>query len=419
MTKKKIAFIAQPFDGVLPPNQNSIGLIIYNSARCLARDAEVTVYLQQRGDSPQVEVQDGITYRHISTRLDEAMVAFMGRYPRFFDTAKLFASSYYYLSYILQISLDLRKRDIDVVHIVNFSQFAPVVKRFNPGCKVALEMQCEWLEQLNRRVCDKRLAKVDLVTGSSNHIADGVRKVFPHLDIPVQTAYNGFDEQRFAPGQIDSKSDADSAATLIFVGRVSPEKGVHLLIEAMGRLVGEFPGTKLLIVGPRTQLPLEYIVGISDDEGIKSLAVFYDGTLSRNYQQYLDRRIGELNLGDNVSFTGPLAQSELVDLYRSATVLVNPSYSESFGMSLVEAMGVGLPVVATKVGGMKEIVVSGETGYLVGQGDDQELTRCLRELLKDSNLSKEMGGKGRLRALECFSWDRRAADLIRYYDAIQ
>ncbi|MGH8473177.1 MAG: glycosyltransferase family 4 protein, partial [Gammaproteobacteria bacterium] len=356
----KIAFVAQPFDGVLPPRQNSIGLIIYHTARQLARDAAVTVYLPQ-GDDGDVREQDGVTYRPVSTRVDDAVLSFAKRYPSLVDGSKLFTSGLYYLNYITRVALDLRRSGFDIIHIVNFSQFAPVVKRLNPDTRVVLEMQCEWLEQLDHRMVAKRLRSVDLITGDSEHITHGVRNAFPNLSTPCRTAYNGFDEDRFTP---DGTKHAGRAPTLLFVGRVSPEKGVHLLVDALAVVVKRFPEARLVSAGARSQAPLEYLIGLSKDQALTQLAAFYDGRLSTNYQEYLDRRARELGVSRNIEFTGALPQSELPNLYGSASVLVNPSFSESFGMSLVVAMATRKPVVATRVGGMKEIVEDGRTGFL-------------------------------------------------------
>ncbi len=414
----KIAFVVQPFDGIIPPYQNSIGLIIYNSARILAEKASVTVYYPRRRKEHILQDLDGVLYRPVPIDLDRRLLKVAERLPGIFNQSELFASWIYYPSYISRIAWDARRRDFDIVHIVNFSQFAPPVKRLNPRTRVVLEMQCEWLTQLSRPTIKKRLGSVDMVTGSSDHISHGVREAFPELSIPCRTAYNGVDPARFQR-EVDSKENhPEKSRTVLFVGRVSPEKGVHVLIDAMAEVVKQVPDARLLIVGPRGQLPLEYIVGLSDDEELKKLAVFYDGTLSQNYQDHLEKRVDELNIRQNVEFTGGMTQQELVGLYHQARLLVNPSYSESFGMSLVEGMAVGLPVVATRVGGMKEIVDPGNTGFLVEMGNARELCETLLKLLTDDQLCKTMGANGYQRALELFSWERRARDLWEYYTSL-
>ncbi len=411
----KIAFVAQPFDGVIPPYQNSIGLIIYNSARQLAANNSVTVYLPKKDWVDTVKEEDGIVFRPIPIGPDQRLLRVLDRVPKMLNQSEAFASWIYYLHYISKIALDARRHDFDVLHMINFSQFAPVVKRLNPATKVVLEMQCEWLAQLDHRMIEKRLASVDLVTGVSDHITNGVLASFPDLEIPCLTAYNGVDPERFRLEQDHSGNPPDLSKTILFIGRVSPEKGVHVLVDAMAEVVRQVPDARLLIVGGRSQLPLDYIVGLTDDKELRGLSVFYDGTLAENYNAYLDKRVKELNLGNSIEFTGGMPQAELISLYHRARLLVNPSYSESFGMSVVEGMAVKLPIVATRVGGMKETVEHGKTGFLVEKGNAEDLGEALVRLLKDDQLCLEMGSKGYERALNSFSWEKRAGDLMGYY----
>jgi glycosyltransferase involved in cell wall biosynthesis len=109
---------------------------------------------------------------------------------------------------------------------------------------------------------------------------------------------------------------------------------------------------------------------------------------------------------------------QLVQKYRQADLVVNPSLSESFGMSLIEAMACETPVVATAVGGMKETVVHGQTGLLVPPNDAVALADAMAAVLDDPHRAREMGVAGRARAVERFSWDRIVGDLLGHYDRL-
>jgi glycosyltransferase involved in cell wall biosynthesis len=413
----KIAYVAQPFDGVVPPYQNSIGLIIYNTALRMADKASVTIYTAHRGETERVTRRDGLEIRYVSTDLDNRLLPKMQRIPGLIDKSQAFASRLYYIVYILKIARDARRRGFDVIHLLNFSQFAPIIKRLNPGTKVVLEMQCEWLEQLERSTISRRLGSVDLISGVSDHISNGYRAAFPHSKVPCVTAYNGVDPSLFRTEQ-EPDPDAPLTRTVLFAGRVSPEKGVHVLVDAMAAVARQVPDAQLRVVGSRSQLPLEFIVGLANDEDLRQLAVFYDGTLATDYQEYLDRRVAELGLGDRVKFLGGMPQAEMMGHFRQARLLANPSFSESFGMTVVEAMAVKLPVVATSVGGMKETVLNGETGLLVPKANAPELANALIRLLNDDRLCRDMGAKGYARALESFSWERRAENLWNSYQRL-
>jgi glycosyltransferase involved in cell wall biosynthesis len=412
----KIAFVAQPFDLVLPPHQSSIGLIVYNTARLLADRADVTVYHPTQRPAEQAFVDDrGVTFRAIDTRLDLRLGKVLRHIPLLIDHSRYFDYSAYFYNYIRRIALDARTHRFDIAHILDFSQFALAFKRHNTTTKIVLEMQCEWLAQLERSTVIHRLEHVDLVTGCSNHITDGVKRAIGDIGVPCRTAYNGIDPDRFRNDEEGNSSPCAISRVILFVGRVSPEKGVHDLIEAMPEVVRHDPQARLRIVGPTASLPLEFIVGLSDDPTLRKLARFYDGSVTTDYQAYLERRIVDLNLTEHVEFKGAVPQFELADLYRASRVLVNPSYSESFGMTVTEGMAVGLPVVVTAVGGMKELVEVNKTGFLVEQDHPEQIAKALLTLLQDDQLCRTMGTRGMERVREHFSWQKRADNLWSYY----
>jgi glycosyltransferase involved in cell wall biosynthesis len=96
-------------------------------------------------------------------------------------------------------------------------------------------------------------------------------------------------------------------------------------------------------------------------------------------------------------------------------VLVNPSFSESFGMSLVEAMACNVPVVATRAGGMPEIVVHGETGHMLEPGETEAIAAAILDCIDSRDRRDTLGRAGRARALQVFSWDARVAGLETAY----
>jgi glycosyltransferase involved in cell wall biosynthesis len=99
-------------------------------------------------------------------------------------------------------------------------------------------------------------------------------------------------------------------------------------------------------------------------------------------------------------------------------VLINPSFSESFGMSLVEAMASGKPVVATRVGGMTEIVDDGQCGVLVPRGDPHALADAILRVVSSDETRRQMGRSGRERAVSLYSWSQIAARMLTLYEAV-
>jgi glycosyltransferase involved in cell wall biosynthesis len=112
---------------------------------------------------------------------------------------------------------------------------------------------------------------------------------------------------------------------------------------------------------------------------------------------------------------GLVPHTELERLYRRAAVVVMPSHSEGQGVVAIEAMAHGRPVVGSRVGGLAELVVDGETGILVPPRDATALRRALLRLLDDPELRARMGAAGRSRVTELCSWERVAPRVLEVY----
>ncbi|MEJ0039305.1 MAG: glycosyltransferase [Gammaproteobacteria bacterium] len=170
----------------------------------------------------------------------------------------------------------------------------------------------------------------------------------------------------------------DDKRRLLFVGRFDRQKGVDILVEAL-RELGDSA--------------FAYLVGG---------AVLGDGV--------------PLDLPDNVRTTGWLSGPDLAAYYRSADVLVAPSRWEGFGLTAVEAMRAGLPVIAARVGGLAEVVEHGVTGLLVEPNSSAALVGAIRRVGAESLQS--MGEAGRHRFVERFTLDRMHAQLTSLYQRL-
>jgi glycosyltransferase involved in cell wall biosynthesis len=107
-----------------------------------------------------------------------------------------------------------------------------------------------------------------------------------------------------------------------------------------------------------------------------------------------------------VTFCGLVPHKDVVNYYHNADIFINPSFYETLGMSTIEAMASGLPVITTPVGGVPEVVEHGKTGLLVKPGDTDELVKAIIRVLEDKDLRLLMGQAARKRAVELFSWER-------------
>ena len=418
----KIAFISQPLDTVLPPHQNSIGLWIYEVARRLARSCEVIVYTRGSRFRRKVEYGEGVHYRGIPMGPDRLLLRLLRRFSGLRNVKRpAFASSLYYLGYILQVANDLRAQQCDVVHLFNFSQFVPVIRAFNPNMKIVLHMQCEWLTQLDRAMIERRLSEADLVIGCSEYITEKIRRRFPQFANRYQTVFNGVDVNQFLSENGHSTAKKNGVKRLLFVGRVSPEKGVHVLLDAFQKVVERYPQAQLEIVGSQQQLPFEFLIALSDDDKVCDLTSFYylDGVLRHNYFSSLQEQLLLSNIAAHVTFLGSVPHMHVINHYRDADVFIFPSvWDEPFGIPLVEAMACQVPVVATRSGGMTEVVEEGKTGLLVERGDAPALAEAILRLLSNKDLRRAMGKAGRRRVLDLFSWEQVVKKVLCQYQNI-
>jgi glycosyltransferase involved in cell wall biosynthesis len=413
----KIAFLYQPINTMsLTDREGSIEIWTYEVARRLARHCEVIVYAKKSHDQKKFEYNQGVQYRRISATADEKF-DFMAsgidkRLSRLINLKRpLYASSSYYLTYALQAAKDLRSEKCDIVHIHTFSQFVPIIRALNPKIRIVLHMQCEWLTQLDRKMIESRLKKTDLVIGCSDYITEKIRRCFPQFAKRCQTVYNGVDVNYFAKENGNNTPKKNGIKRLLFVGRVSPEKGVHVLLDAFQKVLKPYPQTQLKIVGPHGNLPFQFHLALSDDPKDSEWKSFYSG----NYVSHLRSKLSS-SVTSHVSFTGSVPHRQLISFYKDADVFVFPSvWNEPFGMPIVEAMAAGVPVVSTRGGGIPEIVVDGKTGLLVERGDASALAEAILRLLSNENLREAIIRDAHERAVELLSWEKIVENLLYHY----
>ncbi len=398
----------QPWDASLPP-ASSLAIWAYEVARRLAGPCEVSVYGRRTDGRSDVQQDAGVTWRNMPavqpswgskagerwTRLREASLPY-------------FARSSFHRPYMESIARDVAAQGCDAIHLFNFAHFVPIVRRFNPRARIVLNMQCEWLTQLNRSVISRRLHDAHAIVGCSDYIRDKIRVVYPEHASRCFSVYCGADLDPAARLGNRSPAGGHTRKRLLFVGRLSPEKGLHLLLDAFPKLLDRYPEAELDLVGPEAECPIEFIVKITDDPRVAALSRFYDG---RRYRQHLEQQTRELGLQDRVHFHGFQPHTAVADFLRRADVLVMPSLSEALGYPAIEAMAAGVPVVASRVGGLGTTVEDGRTGLLFESGNADALAEALLRMLNDTVLRTTLISEGRVAVAERFRWDHVARNL--------
>lgn len=414
----KVAFVQQPISiQRAPATKGSLEVWMFEVARRLAKSCEVVVYSRRAPGQSRIEFHENVCYRRVSTPLDNRLMAAFARHPKlhrlpgFRDPRRpLFASYLAYLEYGLKVASDAKTQHCDVIHISNFSQIVPVVRAFNRGAAIVLHMECEWLSQLDRAMIERRLRRSDRVIGCSRYITGKVQNRFPWFAGRCRTVYNGVDVTCFTPGA-ERNIQANGTKRLLFVGRIWPDKGTHVLVEAFNQVAERAPDAELQLIGWKAGPPPEYVLKLSDDPHVLSLAPLCNA----NYFSDLERMISPKAAG-RVSLLSPVSLAQLAQHYRDADVFVFPSvWNEPFGIPVIEAMSTAVPIIATQGGAFPEIVEQGKTGLLVPRSDPRALADAILYLLENEKLRRAMGQAGRERVLERFTWDAIAEDLLREY----
>jgi glycosyltransferase involved in cell wall biosynthesis len=208
----------------------------------------------------------------------------------------------------------------------------------------------------------------------------------------IQLVHNGIDTTIFKKKEdTNYKQKADiskDAIVITFVGRLIYAKGVQDLISAFSRIKDTAPEVKLLIVG--------------------------DGP----YRAELEKLAQQTDCHSSILFLGQRNQDEVIDTLSATDVFVNPSYSEGLPTSVMEAASIGLPIVATGVGGTREIIEDGKTGFLIKAGDAEQLEHKLLGLLTNTDLREELGRNARIFVKQNFGWDEITERYVKLYASL-
>jgi len=210
----------------------------------------------------------------------------------------------------------------------------------------------------------------------------------------------GVDLEEFAPGSRAGARRAlglaDDEFVILQLGRMVPRKGVDNVLRALAWLPRDIRA-RLVVVGGESATP--------------------DPALTPEIAR-LQTLAHELGIADRVTFAGARRREELPACYRAADVFVTTPWYEPFGITPLEAMASGVPVIGSAVGGIRYSVLDGITGFLVPPRDPQALADRLRQLHGNPWLAQAMGRAGVRRVRALFTWERVAADLVDVYEAL-
>ena len=379
-------------------------IYVAHVARALARAGHhVDVFTRCDDDTlpPVVDVRPGVRVLHIPAGPGrfvpkEQLLAHMGEFTR--AAQRLFAASVPYdvvhANFFMSGLVGLRLQERFGVPLVMTFHALGLVRREYQGAADAFPAARIDIERRIVRQADSMIAecpqdKADLM------------RLYGASAARIAVVPCGVDRSEFAPGDMAAARRrlglADDEFVVLQLGRLVPRKGIDNVVRAVARLDRSL-NARLVVVGGESAEP--------DERATPEIG-------------RLRAVAAQCGIAERVVFTGQRQRHQLRDCYVAADVFVTTPWYEPFGITPLEAMACGTPVVGSAVGGIKHSVLDGVTGFLVPPQDPVALAERLAQLHASPLLRQAMGSAGVRRMRSLFTWDRIAAELACVYQAVR
>lgn len=371
----KIALVCTEKLPVPPVAGGAVQLYIDGILPYLSDRHDITVFCIRYPGLPDVEKKENVKYIRVPGKTD--MIYAKSLAPHLDDT-------------------------FDLIHIFNRPRLVLSLSENLPETKFSLSLHNEMLhpEKIPYDDAVKCVERVEFINTVSRYIADGVKYRLPMSENKLRVVYSGADpdeyKTRWSPEGIQNKKllrekyGLNNYKVVLFVGRLSIKKGVHVLMNAMKRIMAADPETALVIVGSKW-----YGENDSDD---------YTNSLKRISQ----------NLTGPVVFTGFVPPAEIPQYYNMGDVFVCASqWNEPLARVHYEAMAAGLPIITTNRGGNAEIIDGYGNGIVIDEYKNPDIMAGKISFLLNSPAEANiMGRKGRALTEEKFNWSRVAGEVL-------
>lgn len=220
----------------------------------------------------------------------------------------------------------------------------------------------------------------DQIIVNSRYMKDEVSEIFSVEDEKLSVIPNGIDVNKFKDVHKDMQFRRqyalDDEKIVFFVGRIVNEKGIHVLIDSVPKILQVYPKTKFVIVGKGPQL------------------------------DFLRWKVSSLGISEKISFTGYVKDEDLAKLYKCVDIAVFPSLYEPFGIVALEGMVAGLPVVVTDVGGLNDLVEHEVDGMKAYTDNANSLADCIIELLLNEDKTQNIKKNALDKVERLYNWSK-------------
>jgi L-malate glycosyltransferase len=375
-----IAFLTPEYPHPKVLNAAGIGTSIKNLAHSLVKNGcKVSVFVYGQ-ENQVVEEQEGVTI-HIIKSVD-------------YKIGKWFFYSKYLQNYINSI---VKKENISLIEapdwtgITAFMKFTvPLILKLHGSDAYFCHLEGRkqkvknyWFEKIALQQADGYLAPTDFAAKVTSELfkIDSKKITTIPNGIAIHNFYNQYPEQ-FEKGVI------------LYIGSIIRKKGIFELPEIFSKVLKEHPDSQLVLIG-------------NDANDI--------ATKSKSTWLLLKEKFENLGIINNVNYLGKIPYKEVQSHIENAHVCVFPTFAETQGMVTIEAMAMNKPVVNSDIGWSKELIIDGESGYLVHPKNHQLYAQKINVLLADEALCFKIGANARKRVEKVFDIDKLAISTIEYY----
>lgn len=405
----KIIFVTQPWDGI--GLGSSIGIVTCNLIKQFKQTKDIYIFCKG-GTVPEEYHSFTLKYIYVSLFTDNILQKFslFLRKSGIISSKKkpIYISSMNYFFYALKAAIFIRFNNINIVHIHNYSQIVSVIRFLNPETKIILHMHCEWLSLNKSKTIKKRIKDTDIVFGCSKYISDKIAENYPEFKYKINTLYNGFDPDKFNTADTNIN---DTKISLLYLGRISPEKGLHVLLPAFNKISKLYDDVVLWIAGSIKSMPKAYFFDVSDDENILNLEKYYKSNYYEQLVALIDKEAEK-----KINFCG---FQDSYSMLNKSDILILPSvWNEPFGMPVIEAMAAGKIVIASKSGGITELISENINGFLFEKNDIIELSNRMDYVIRNLHSLDNIRQNAINFAYGNFTWEIIASKLENIYNTL-
>lgn len=236
-----------------------------------------------------------------------------------------------------------------------------------------------------------------LLIRNMDHVVATSNAGHAYLKVPADVVYHGIDTTKFLPAKntdaIKKRLDLPNGKLIGCIGRIRAQKGTDLFVDTMIKLLPDNPDWYGVVLGRATASHQTFLTGLKD-------------------------KVASAGLSDRIIFAQEVPVHEVASWYQALSLFIAPQRWEGFGLTPLEAMACGVPVIATKVGAFPELIIEGKTGYLTDIGDVDKMATATAPLLSNEKLRTKFAKASRMHMVKNFDINVEANKLIKIYRSL-